>query len=1013
MITLQFTEGCFFLHLQEAPLNIKTLFMKKLLNLFLFISVNLIAISCNQKADKKEENGYESLRNAFVSPSGTALPKVYWWCLNGNIDTLKAREEFTAMKNAGIGGFDMFEIGARSKDIPAGPAFLSDESLKIIRFVAGEAGKLGLTMGLHVASSWNAGGAWIEAKNGGKSLYKSEIKVSGNSSVQKIKLPFPEINFPKSALIGGTGKSLIPLRPDGRPEYYEEIAVLAIPEQKEKNSLDVSEIIDVTRYFNSETGELTWEAPSGNWQVNRYVCSNSGQQLVLPSPYSAGLVIDHFDSTAVRTHFMYVIRRLQTVLGDFRKTALKSLYLASYEARGFVWSSRLADDFRKLNGYDIISYLPVFFDADLFSKEVTDRVKTDFKKTLSEMMINNLYKNARRICNSYGLQINCEAGGPGYPLYNGPAEPLKALGALDLPRGEFWVEHPRYYKDANGIDSIDLMQVVKEVAAASHIYKRKFVEEESFTSFRHWMEGPYDLRPIGDRAFCEGLNRVVFHGFTHNPEGTGFPGIVYHAGTHMNTKRVWWPKAKPFFEYIARLSSVFQEGNFYADVVFYYGDKIPNAATPKNSHFKAGPGFDYEVINTEILLDDLTFKDGKLALSNGARFSLLALENEEAINPDVLHKLQKLAKSGAVIIGEKPKRTVAIEGNSYSGPKGQKLINRLWTEAGDPADLKPEAGKIYSGIKPQQMLSVLGLQSDIDYRDKETYLIDYIHYSKGKADAYFIRNTSGKTIIRDLGFRQSSVPEIWDPANGEIIPVTVYRKDGDYTRIPVTLASYESYLVVFGNREETPHYTAVSSSEQDPDPIIFTKDGVLTNVSCEFSGPSGSVKVQKEDAPVLIEGPWKVSFSEGWGAPQSATFKELISWTDHNDRGIKYYSGTGRYYKTFSFEGNIAPENERIFIDLGDISEIGEAWLNGKSLGITWTKPFRFDVTGIIRNGRNELEVEVANTWCNRIIGDALTGENYTSTNITNVDGKPWTTIPLNPSGLLGPVSIGRVNLVR
>src|SRR5690606_45114 len=121
-----------------------------------------------------------------------------------------------------------------------------------------------------------------------------------------------------------------------------------------------------------------------------------------------------------------------------------------------------------------------------------------FKKTLSELMINNLYKKAKQICNNYGLKINSEAGGPGYPLYNGPAEPLKALGALDIPRGEFWVNHSRYYKDSNSDDSIDILRVVKEVAAASHIYKKGIVEEEAFSSFQHWQEGPFDIKQFGD-----------------------------------------------------------------------------------------------------------------------------------------------------------------------------------------------------------------------------------------------------------------------------------------------------------------------------------------------------------------------------------------------------------------------------------------------------------------------------------------------------------------------------------
>ncbi len=449
----------------------------------LLTAILIFQLSCERIEQK--DNTYETIKAGFLNPEASAKPKVYWWCLNGNIDTVRAKQELLAMKEAGIGGFDLFEIGVQEQDtmIPGGPAFLSDESLEIIKYVVTEAGKLDLSVGLNLASSWNAGGSWIEPKHGGKSLYFSETFIKGHSEVQRINVPFPLVSFPKESLIGGTAKPMVPFRENGKPVYYEEVAVLAIPENIEIKALDTTQIINVTGFFDSEKDELNWDAPSGEWKIFRYICSNSGQQLVLPSPLSAGLTVDHFDSAAVRTHLMHIINRLKPVLGDFRDTALKSFYLASYEARGFVWTSTLALKFKQVNGYDISKFIPSLFDPELFSAETTKKVQTDFKKTLSELIINNLYKNAKELCNKYGLKINCEAGGPGYPLYNGPAEPLKALGALDIPRGEFWINHSRYYQD-NTKDSIDILRVVKEVAAASHIYEKGIVEQEAFTSFQ-------------------------------------------------------------------------------------------------------------------------------------------------------------------------------------------------------------------------------------------------------------------------------------------------------------------------------------------------------------------------------------------------------------------------------------------------------------------------------------------------------------------------------------------------
>ncbi|MCY1720950.1 glycosyl hydrolase [Prolixibacteraceae bacterium Z1-6] len=970
----------------------------------------------------QKSDDYQSVKNNFLNPPQSARPKVYWWCLNGNIDTVRAKQELRAMKDAGITGFDLFEIGVPPSDtmIPGGPAFMSDKSLQLIKFAVDEAGKLGMTVGLNLASSWNAGGNWVKPEHGGKSLYSSKVNIKGNAQSQKIKLPFPEVSFPEESLIGGNGETLIPFRKDGRPEYYEEIAVLAIPAEIEEGRLDTTDIIDITPFFDPETDELNWNAPDGNWEICRYVCSNSGQQVVRPSPLSAGLTIDHFDSTAVETHLMYFINRLQPVLGDFRETALQSLYLASYEARGFVWTSTLPEEFKKVNGYNIQKFIPSFFNPELFKEETAEKIQTDFKKTLSELMINNLYKKSQEICNRYGLKINSEAGGPGYPLYNGPAEPLKAQGSIDIPRGEFWINHSRFYKDGN--DSIDILRVVKEAAAASHIYEKGIVEEEAFTSFMHWQEGPFDMKPFGDRAFCEGMNRVVFHGFSHNISNSGFPGYVYNAGTHFNDKRAWWPNVKPFTDYVSRISAVFQETNFKADVVWYYGDKVPNSATSKNTHFKVGPGYDYEVINTEILLDKLSVKNGKLILSNGAEFSLLALEDEGNLNSNVLKKLDELAKQGAVIIGEKPGKVDGVVAKN----ENKILIDNLWDSAsGLSQNNLSEKGKIYYGISSLQMLHILGIQPDIDYSGRNSDLIDFIHFNKNELDFYFIRNTQNEWLSRNINFRQKNKsPEIWDPVSGKILPVYIYNQEGEYVNLPLTLPPYGACLVVFRKSSLPPQFTGIS--ETNPPLFEYTTNGInfLQEGSFILEGSKQSLSVQNNIETNTIDGPWDVEFTKGWGAPEKTTFPELISWTDSPNDGIKYYSGTATYKKSFHYEKNKKTGNESIYLDLGEISKVADVWLNGKHLGISWAKPHRFDVTNSLSQGKNTITVEVANVWSNRLTGDAVTGQKFTNTNINTTivpaatletgdqTRYPWAEVPLIKSGLLGPVTIQSISPV-
>jgi hypothetical protein len=148
-----------------------------------------------------------------------------------------------------------------------------------------------------------------------------------------------------------------------------------------------------------------------------------------------------------------------------------------------------------------------------------------------------------------------------------------------------------------------------------------------------------------------------------------------------------------------------------------------------------------------------------------------------------------------------------------------------------------------------------------------------------------------------------------------------------------------------------------------------------------------------------VTGPWQVKFTPGWGAPAETTFDVLRSWTEHADPGIRYYSGTARYSTTV----NLAAGRDYT-LDLGEVREIAEVWLNGQPLGVLWKKPFAVALGGAAKAGANRLDIEVVNLWPNRLIGDQQLPpeKRLTSTNITKFTADS----PLMPSGLLGPVVV-------
>ena len=197
-------------------------------------------------------------------------------------------------------------------------------------------------------------------------------------------------------------------------------------------------------------------------------------------------------------------------------------------------------------------------------------------------------------------------------------------------------------------------------------------------------------------------------------------------------------------------------------------------------------------------------------------------------------------------------------------------------------------------------------------------------------------------------------------------------------------------------------------------------------------GSTTVIEVENVPEPADIVGSWQLSFPPGWGAPEVVTLDKLISWPEHSDPGVKYFSGTATYSKRFAWDKE-TKSNQRIVLDLGDLKNFAEITLNGKQLPLLWKPPYHLDVTEIIRQGDNDLQVKVTNLWPNRLIGDELLPDDRKWNGISLkewpqwvLDGKPSPTgrytfttwhhwqkedTPL-PSGLFGPVRIHQIECI-
>ena len=225
---------------------------------------------------------------AFSNPPREARPGAYWCWLNGHVDHQQMTREMEEAKALGMRGFEIWDVGVyRPRNIvPVGPAFLGEESLKSIKHAMTEAKRLGLELNMIAASSWNAGGAWVEKSDGSKRLASSSLNVAGPKKLDAV-LPLP----------------------CNEDTYCHDISVLAVPQSKAKQlaSLDVG--IDLSDKMDDK-GRLKWEVPEGNWAILRFVCRETNQPLVVPSPNSNGLLIDHLSAEATQRHMLHMINKL-------------------------------------------------------------------------------------------------------------------------------------------------------------------------------------------------------------------------------------------------------------------------------------------------------------------------------------------------------------------------------------------------------------------------------------------------------------------------------------------------------------------------------------------------------------------------------------------------------------------------------------------------------------------------------------------------------------------------------
>lgn len=1038
------------------------------------------------------QNG--NLYDGFRNPPSECRPRVWWHWMNGNISKDGIRKDLLWMKEAGVGGVQVFDAGLDVPQIvPERVAFMTEPWKEAYRYAVELADSLGFEFATACAGGWSDTGApWVTPEEAMKTLNWKEFAVDGGRRISVrlpepnavcgkylthsfFAVPHPEYDFYRdiaviavripeydrsveemggvirtsdgkdaSSLLNGDLNDVCTVRPDGGgyawiefrfpqtttvrsifsarkddwqvkdgrhvevsadgvryttvqvgfPAVNIPFVTFDIPESEGKFFRIVSDVegepLDYTElrlyttakvnldtekagFFNAikvsdkfrtpefkdatreedvldltscvHDGILDWTAPEGRWRVYRFGYNVRGRRNNPASPEAAGLETDKLDPAVTVKYYHKYIGMLNEASGGKVGTVLKYIMTDSYEAGCQTWTANMPAEFLARRGYDLLPWLPALAGHIIGSSERTERFLQDWKRTLGEMMVDYHYNVIDPVLKSYGLKRYTEFHESGKAF---PANGFEIKRNADIPMGAFWPDedsliHYRYHND------------IRESASVSHFYGQNLVAAESFTtegdlrdrlgrSFL-WDSFPVRYKGGADLALANGLNTFVIHCSPHQPVDDKVPGVsLSKYGSWFQRHETWAGEARAWTDYLARSSYMLRQGKFVADVAYFF-DEAVNTTDRFNDELPVVPkGYAFDYVDRNMIANP--------AFSYRA---LLLDPKIGAMSIEALRAVKALADRGVIIAGAEPG---TYPGLAWHDAEFRDLVNSIWHSGRKNVVPFDSAG---------DALAASGYARDVDFLKGDDGELRFVHRKCDDCEIYWIGNPYGAKKITASFNVSGRVPRILDAVKGTVEEIS-YRTSGGRTLIDLDLGQRDAVFIVFDERTEVLEKTF-------PTKHYFSSKN--------------------------IDAPWSVSFQPGRGAPESVRMDKLVSLSESADPGIKYFSGTATYSTEFRIAG-LHPGSKYV-LRLGRLHSMARVRVNGRDCGLLWTVPFETDITGMLKKGRNRLEVEVTNGWFNRLLGDAQPGAvpiTWAEPSFVEADDL------IHPAGLLGPVEI-------
>jgi len=982
----------------------------------LFLSI-LLFTQCSTK---------NTLKKDFINPPHSSLPGVYWYFMDGNLSRGEMTKDLESMKEVGISNVIFLEVGL---GVPRGPVdFMSEEWQDLFVHAVREAERLGIKILLGAGPGWcGSGGPWVKPEEAMRHLVSSETEISGNKKID-IMLPVPEQRSTRWHKM--------------KDPYYEDVAVYAIPASAKPVIKDINEkalyqrepysiaivkphlpalaeydkigeskiltgidIIDISQYL-QEDGRLVWDAPEGNWTIVRMGTRVTGAG-TRPAPKPVlGLESDKLSSEAFKNHLKnYTDILLEKTSPRKEGVGWTGFHMDSWESGAQNWTDDIVEEFEKRRGYDPEPYFLAYTGRAVGSMEISERFLWDLRITCKELILENHAGFAKDYANKNGLELTIE------PYDMNPAGDLDLGAVADVIMAEFWSKR---------FGAVTYYAVI-EATSISHITGQPIVGAEAFTAGwkEAWQEYPWSMKDQSDWALAMGVNRFVYHTFAHKPLGDEHrPGMTMgQYGVHWDRGQTWWPMVEAYHKYISRCSHMMQQGQAVSDILYLTPEGAPMVFTPpedamkRNGSIPDKRGYGFDGCSPRMLIERADVENGKIIFPGASSYEIMVLPNFETMTPELLKRITLLVEKGATIIASPPVKSPSLSNYPECDQEVKGLSKKLWGSLNIPDQLstvKYGKGEIYWGGELSKGYSDSTLYPDYEstarilgkMNIKEDFVsegdnIRFGHRRTEERDIYFVANRTEEYQKTKCEFRASGEPELWKGLNGESVKLQQYVTEDGLTSIDLEFAPYESFFIIFQRGK--------------------TSNSVVKN---------GNANFPKLNTIKTIEGAWDVAFDPEWGGPEKIRFDKLQDWTMHEMRGIKYYSGIATYTKKFDVS-EISNKDAKLYLDLGVVNDIARVRINGKDIGVVWCAPWRVDISNAIVKGENTIEIEVANRWVNRLLGDNLEPDaNVRTIKFENglLEGKEYSAgrytftpvvanwisevTELQSSGLLGPVTI-------